>query len=339
MRYEFVMEIPCEDDPEPPIPNFTTNGSVDIIQVSGPTNGSVLPPGIYTVEYEATDECGDETTCVFTVVVEENNDPCANCTSPSNIALNRPTTQSSVNFVGHPWKANDGKTDGTYHEDSFCETQHSQHAYWEVDLEGLACVNTINVWNTVDEYNFGYFTRNFYVFASETPFASDNLEVLLGDPNVHAYYFPGDAGYPTSVSLDVTAQYVRIMLAGTGVLGLAEVEVYGCYLSQSLIDPVASLDRVNEHATEDFRINELMVYPNPANNFINIDMKPYAGRKGTMMIVDSWGRVLYRTEYDEIPNTAVRKELIGYKNGMYAIVLQLEYGKLKTKHFFVENEF
>ncbi len=51
---EFVMEIPCDN----------------IVQTSGPANGSVIPTGTHEVCYELTDNCGSKANCCFNVTVE-----------------------------------------------------------------------------------------------------------------------------------------------------------------------------------------------------------------------------------------------------------------------------
>src|SRR4030095_6786568 len=49
----------------------------------------------------------------------------------------------------------------------------------------------------------------------------------LSQSGVFAYYVPGQAGSPTTLSIGRTARYVRVQLTGTNYLSLAEVEVFG----------------------------------------------------------------------------------------------------------------
>ncbi len=53
---EYIMEIPCQDE--------------EIIQISGPDNGSLLPVGTTTISFRAIDGCGNQFTCSFTITVE-----------------------------------------------------------------------------------------------------------------------------------------------------------------------------------------------------------------------------------------------------------------------------
>ncbi len=60
---------------------------VTLNQVSGPTNGSVLQEGIYTIEYVAVDECGNSVNCAFDITVSGAElEATLNC--PNNIVVN-----------------------------------------------------------------------------------------------------------------------------------------------------------------------------------------------------------------------------------------------------------
>jgi len=69
-RYEFVMEIPCQD--------MMMDGNVTVNQTEGPASGSNFSVGVTTITYEAIDECGNTETCSFKVTVNPPVDPCAN---------------------------------------------------------------------------------------------------------------------------------------------------------------------------------------------------------------------------------------------------------------------
>jgi len=47
-------------------------GGLSVSQTSGPSNGSSLSAGTYNVVYQATDNCGNNTTCNFTISIENN---------------------------------------------------------------------------------------------------------------------------------------------------------------------------------------------------------------------------------------------------------------------------
>ncbi len=55
-----------------PVPTSTCpTGSVNLIQIAGPTNGDNLSAGNYTVTYEATDDCSNIETCSFAIIVSD----------------------------------------------------------------------------------------------------------------------------------------------------------------------------------------------------------------------------------------------------------------------------
>jgi len=76
--------------------------------------------------------------------------------------------------------------------------------------------------------NLGNQTSNFYVIGSQTPFTSTNLTTTLAQSGVVAKYYTGTAQRPTTFTFDDTIRYVRVQLAGTNRLQLAEVEIFGC---------------------------------------------------------------------------------------------------------------
>ncbi len=63
---KYLMEIPCGGSSSP----------VNITQSAGPTSGSIFPIGTTVVAYQATDDCGNATTCSFTVTVTEQTSSC-----------------------------------------------------------------------------------------------------------------------------------------------------------------------------------------------------------------------------------------------------------------------
>ena len=71
----------------------------DIIQTAGPSSGSAFPTGTTTLEFEATDELGNVSTCSYTVSVEEMTDPQIDC--PGDISVDNDTGECGavVNYT------------------------------------------------------------------------------------------------------------------------------------------------------------------------------------------------------------------------------------------------
>lgn len=86
----------------------------------------------------------------FDYIVHDLNSP--------NIALHKPTNQSSTAYGGHSSKAVDGVTNGHYGEGSVTHTAGhgatvDPQAWWQVDLEAVTTIGTIGVWNRIQEDN------------------------------------------------------------------------------------------------------------------------------------------------------------------------------------------
>nr|WP_225937966.1 discoidin domain-containing protein [Myxococcus sp. RHSTA-1-4] len=159
----------------------------------------------------------------------------------SNLALFRGpfTTQSSLCWSGEPARAVDTNTDGIYSHGSITHTCYESTPWWQVDLGQSQPVGKVRLWNRskkdyCDEGPCPARLKDFYVFVSDTDFRtiSNDPNVLKNDPRVHAYYNPGMGGETTTFltlaqGAPISGRYVRVQLAGTNSLSLAEVQVFG----------------------------------------------------------------------------------------------------------------
>ncbi len=140
----------------------------------------------------------------------------------TNVALGRPATQSSTLYTTAA-AAVDGNTDGSFGNASVTHTSSTFQPWWQVDLGSVQNLGSIKLWNRTD--CCGDRLSNFYVLVSDTPFTSTDLMATLGQPGVSAYYTPGQAAVTTTIAVARTGRYVRVQLAGTNALSLAEVQV------------------------------------------------------------------------------------------------------------------
>jgi hypothetical protein len=143
----------------------------------------------------------------------------------NNLALGKPTMQSSTGFGGTSGRAVDGNTEGNFFKNSVTHTNNSPNEWWQVDLGSVKNIDTVRIYNRTD--CCGQRLSNFYVLISETPFTSDGLRNALQETDIQKYRFEGTAGPMTEIRVDTFGRYVRIQLAGTDYLSLAEVEVIG----------------------------------------------------------------------------------------------------------------
>ncbi len=145
--------------------------------------------------------------------------------SSSNYALGRATSQSSVWYDAEASRAVDDYTSGTYENNSVTHTYYEQNPWWQVDLGESHQISRVEIWNRTDCCSERL--SNFYLIASDVPFDSNDLTTVLNQPGVSSYYFDGRVGENVEIPFELNARYIRIQLAGEGILSLAEVKVFG----------------------------------------------------------------------------------------------------------------
>ena len=146
-------------------------------------------------------------------------------TSPTNLALGKTATQSSL--YSHSCgpvagKAVDGNTNGNFGACTTTHTNPDPQAWWQVDLGSLSYIDHVDLWNRTDCCSARL--SNFDVMLS--------TDGNWASPSVVSVYTPGTA--PAHLSLPaggVPARYVRVQLRGTNALSLAEVQVFGWAVS------------------------------------------------------------------------------------------------------------
>jgi RHS repeat-associated protein len=150
----------------------------------------------------------------------------AGAPAPTNLALGKPATQSSVLFGGVASRATDGNTDGAWGGGSVTHTDNQAQPWWQVDLGAVQQLQTVRVWNRTDCCSERL--SNFYVLVSDAPFTSTDLNVTLSQAGVSSYHVAGPVAASAAVAVGRTGRYVRVQLAASAdCLALAEVEALG----------------------------------------------------------------------------------------------------------------
>jgi len=185
---------------------------------------------------------------VLTIIEEA---PQTGCTTTSNVALGKPTSQSGTQLGAEASRAVDGNTDGNFWGgNSVTLTDWVGNAWWEVDLQNQSQIDEINLWNRTDccENLFS----DFYIFVSPAPFTSTDLNTTLNQSGVTNYLVSGTAGLPTNQAINASGRYVRVQLTGTAYLAIAEVEVIGCIDNGGTpLDQTISFDAIPDKLTVD----------------------------------------------------------------------------------------
>jgi hypothetical protein len=158
----------------------------------------------------------------------------ATFTSPMiNLAYGKSASAAEIGYGTTAAEAVDGNIDGNYWDGSVAVTAGTNaQDYWEVDLGAVGTIQIVNLFNRTD--CCATRLNNFYVLVSQTSMDGQSLAQLLANPAVTQVY-TANTGYvmgnsPQLYSVNVGSvqgRYVRVQLAGTNQLALAEVEVMG----------------------------------------------------------------------------------------------------------------
>ncbi len=186
---------------------------------------NLQPATQYLVSVVARDAAGNRSSPSSGFFVTAN--AASNCTSNCvNLALGRMATSSSLGWGGTPSRAVDGSTDGNYANNSVTHTQADAQAWWQVDLGQTGAIQTVEIFNRSDCCTERL--ADFYVFVSSADMSGRTLAQLLADASVVRVRVASLNG-AASVALPMVAQgrFVKVQLAGTNYLSLAEVRVMG----------------------------------------------------------------------------------------------------------------
>ena len=241
---------PCAHLSQPVIdpagPFEPTDGPVQL--VASPPGGSWIGPGVnsagmfdpsigvgsYAVAYRVADGDCEKMETIEIEVIEP-----GSCNSPYNLAEGKEASQSSTYGRGEASIAVDGDLDGSrgpWNNASIQHTRNENQPWWKVDLGSSADINSIKFYNRTDCCSNRL--KDFYVFVSNSPInAFQSMETLLGDPNIHSYYYAGSVGAQQTIEWEVSGRYVAIKLKGNSPLHMAEVQVMGCEAGTGGGDP------------------------------------------------------------------------------------------------------
>ena len=144
----------------------------------------------------------------------------------SNLAQGKPATQSSTYTADYiASRAADGNTDGNYWSKSINHTNFETNPWWQVDLGGAATITSITLWNRTDCCSDRL--TNFFVFVANYDMTGKGFGDLVVDNTVWRYSLGTTAPTTLNIPVNTTGRYVRVQLAGTNALHLAEVQVFG----------------------------------------------------------------------------------------------------------------
>lgn len=133
--------------------------------------------------------------------------------SSDNLALFRPTLQSSTDYGGQSLRAVDGNTNGSYWSNSVTHTGYQNQPWWQVNLAGARFVTEVTLFNRTDccserlsDFHVDLLDSSFNTLASRNISETVNGQITVTFP-------------------ETKAAYVRVQLNGSNYLSLTEVVV------------------------------------------------------------------------------------------------------------------
>ena len=237
------------------------------------TDGT-FDPGIGVGSYEVTYTVNLGNGCIKStdVTLQVTEPSGGGCNSPSNLALNQATSQSSTYANGSASYAVDGNLQGS--SPWRADLQHTSvedEPWWEVDLGQQADIEELVIYNRSDCCTNRL--KDFYVFVSNQEIDPTlTLADLLNMPGISSNFIAGEAGATINIPLTETGRYVRIQLTSRNLpLHVAEVQVLGCYTQASTNRFLAA----NQGLTFDSATSDqvqMYVVPNPASREMGMNV-------------------------------------------------------------------
>ncbi|MEM7258054.1 MAG: discoidin domain-containing protein, partial [Pseudomonadota bacterium] len=153
----------------------------------------------------------------------------------TNVAVGGTAAQSSLYDARFPASvANDGNLDNITH------TRADRQSWWELDIGRVVDIDSVIVWNRTDCCSARL--SDFYVFTSEVPFTSKDLNTTRSQSGVVSKFHSGAAGVSEELPVGARGRYVRVQLASDNqFLSLKEVQVMAVELPVPLeVQPVSA---------------------------------------------------------------------------------------------------
>ncbi|MEW2176610.1 discoidin domain-containing protein [Streptomyces sp. NPDC005406] len=143
---------------------------------------------------------------------------------PVNVARDKQAEQSS-DWVGSGTATYPAGNAADGNVSNFSDTKAEAQPWWQVDLAQSQPLDQVEIHNRADCCQSRL--KDYYVIVSDRPFTSGDLAGTLDEPGVWSSHQTAQAGRPTAIDLQGrTGRYLRVQLAGTDELALAEVQVF-----------------------------------------------------------------------------------------------------------------
>ena len=193
--------------------DFDSDGTID----SSEANPSYTynNEGKQTATLIVVDQAGEIDTTKVEITIT-NNQP-----NDGNIAFGKPTFQSTTSSDALSSRAVDGNTDNNFANGSVAVSKLEDKAFWEIDLGAIYDISSVQLFIGSQPLS------NFYVLVSESEFTGGNLSALLEEEEVWSYNDTEEVTEEETIEINQLGRYLRVQLAETDFLALAEVKIFG----------------------------------------------------------------------------------------------------------------
>lgn len=195
------------------------NINANALNVRMPANANLAPPGHYMLF--VIDNNGVPSVAPVIRIGESTQDP-APVNNAANYALSGATSASTNS--GDAALAIDGVTDGNAANGSVYRSAQQNQPWWQVDLGETRKIAQIALHRRTDCCRERL--SGIHVLVSDSPLP-ENLSDALATTGVTEYYVESFSGSEKRIDVNQRGRYIRIQLAATNRLELAEVEVMG----------------------------------------------------------------------------------------------------------------
>ena len=89
----------------------------------------------------------------------------------------------------------------------------------------------------------------------------------------------------------------------------------------------------------DFRIdlNKISVFPNPAQDELFVNLVPYTGKKGQLILTNQYGQVAKQFDLATIDQELVKINTSSMENGLYYLMIKLDNQQLFTEKVMIHR--
>ena len=306
---EYIMEIPS---------------CININQVAGPVNGSVLSPGTnHTVIYEITDACGNSELCSFNIEVESVPNNKTYCSSNGTYSQDHHIVNVVFGILNN--KSGDDMGYGDYTH--ICGNIEQGKSY-EMHLRPSLTQQDRLYWRVWIDYNFdGDFddVNEMVAYGSGFDMISGIITIppllVSGRTRMRVIMQPG--AYPDDP-------------CGTYIAGETEDYCLNTWGTSNLVEDIIETRQKNPaqlQNTDNKGLADVYLYPNPASDFFTLELED--GHSFVeLRITDFKGRLIHLMEANEIQESNIFN-LEGWPSGLYLIALKSDQGAMMTRKIII----